>query len=183
MSQQCCALLIFLILQKQEGFTETYLHWVQEQPPSTSFVHLLHLIVCMANDLLHFHYIAWWFQKVFSSSTSDSLLLACLMTYLMTCLQVLPSHRRMAAAAYDVHESIQPCRQVLMAWRTSLFQVDRAAHQKSWFLSSHVAFPDDSSTTCHITSASRVYMLVLQRKQQCTLNTARTNLQTTCRAV
>lgn len=63
MSQQCCALLILLILQKQKGFTETYLHWVQKQPLSTFFVHLLHLIFYMANDLLHFHYTAWYCQK------------------------------------------------------------------------------------------------------------------------
>ena len=139
----------------------------------------------MANDLLQFRYIAGHCQMpdIHNLHLIAYCLPACLITYLMTCLQVLPSHRRMAAAAYDVHESIQPCRQVLMAWRTSLFQVDCAAHQKSWFLSSHVAFPDDPSTTCHITSKSRVYMLRIQRKQQCVLNIAWPKLRTTCRAV
>lgn len=147
-------------------------------------MHLLPLFFYLADDLLHFQYIAWYCQKPgFTSATSDSLLHACLITYLMTRLQVLPPHRRMAAAAHNIHESVQPCRQVLMSWRTSLLQVDRAAHQKSWFLSSHVAFPDDPSTTCHITSANRVYMLIIQRKQQCVLNTAWTKLRTTCRAL
>ena len=156
MSQQCCAFLVLLILQKQKGSTDTYLHWVQKQALSTSFVHLLQLIFYMANDLLHIQYIAWHCQKPDVHHLHlIALLPACRITYLMTCLQVLPPHRRMAAAAYNIHESIQPCRQVLMAWRTSLFQVDRAAHQKSWFLSSHIAFPDDPSTTCHITSTSR----------------------------
>lgn len=98
----------------------------------------------------------------------------------MASLQVLPPHRRLAATANDIHESVKTSGQVLMPRESALLKIYSTAHQECRFLCSHIPLPDDPTTTCNIASALPISVAPLSDMVQTALHALDTSCMVWC---